>query len=166
MKKSQGSRTSAASFPHVFPKWFPTFFAILFVMFALHSFAFTRSEDELMRADVAEAKARSKDFKAQQARSARADEEREVAATEIKAERAEFEQQLETARVRFIEVRNANPDPEIEAVRLEQAFDSKKLAEDEEMDRNRLGYLRKRAEVQRTIDNEAYIDPNEEYGVR
>lgn len=162
MKKPQSPR----AFPSSVPLVFPAIFAVLFVMFALHSFAFTRSEDELMRADVQEAKARARDFRAQQERAAKAEAERETAANEIKAERAEFEEEQEKARVRFVEVRNSNPDPEVEMDRLEKAFDARKIAEDEEMDQNRLGYLRKRAAVQKTIETEAYIDPNEEYGVR
>lgn len=128
--------------------------------------AFTRSEDELMEADVKEAKARARDFQAQQERTAKADAEREVASGEIKLERARFDEQSEEARVRYIENRNSKPDPEIEITKLESQFDEKKKREDDLMEANRVNYLKKRAAVQHTIESEAYIDQNLEYGVK
>jgi hypothetical protein len=142
------------------------FFTCFAVLIGIKAFAFSRSEDELMRAEVQEAKARARDFQAQQERAAKADREREVAAGEIKAERNKFEEMQEQARIRFVEIRNSKPDPQLEEERLEKQFEAQKALEDEKTEQNRASYLRKRAAVQKTIETEAYIDPNAEYGLK
>lgn len=129
------------------------------------AFAFVRSEDELMRAEVAEAKARAKDFKKYQERVAQRERDRNRGVEEIKAERRRFEELQERTRKAYVE-RRGDPDQAERERERREAEDQKRLdREAEKMEARRLEYLKKRARVEATIEREAFIDPAEEYDI-
>lgn len=128
--------------------------------------AFVRSEDELMQAEIQEAKARAKDFKANQERMAKLEAEREKAVGEIKKQRARDEEEAEKVRQAFIQKRNSQPDMTAAQEKLEREDDERRAREEAEMDKKRREYLNKRAKVEDIINREAYIDPAEEYDLK
>lgn len=136
-----------------------------FVTHSLLSQAFTRSEDELMAAEIAVARARANDFKATRERMKREEIEREKFAQEAKIAREEVEWAQEDARRRFIEERNSRPDVEAETARLEQLDLEQKQKEEARMEQARREYIAKRQKVKRIIEEEAYIDEALEYDV-
>jgi flagellar biosynthesis GTPase FlhF len=150
------------SFTHV---WASVVFLVA-ISAASHAFAqFARSEDELMAADINEARRRASDFKNHLALVKKRKEIQDsIGPEEVKKVRAEFERLREMRREAFVKERNARPVPKEEAIlRLELAHDRLREDREREMEKYRLRFLEKRDRVRATIRREGYIDERLEF---
>lgn len=153
----------------VFAKSVVPYFVILVVVDLLftasQTMAFIGSEDEQFQADITEAKKRAKDFKNTLQRIEDDQKKLESAGREIGPKREAEAKLQEKSREQYVEERNNRPLQELIIEKLEREdLRLKKLA-DEEMDQNRKNYVKKRDQVRRVLEREAYIDESKEYGL-
>lgn len=130
------------------------------------AWAFGRSEEEMMKIDVQEAKARARDFKRHQERMARVSEERERAVNEIRKKRERDEAAAEALREKYLKVRPDYDKEQAKRDKLEVEFERKKADQERQLDQVRYDYLKKREKVRKTIESEAFIDEAEEYEIK
>jgi hypothetical protein len=126
---------------------------------------FARTEDQLMEADINEARRRAKDFKNYLALvQKRRIQQEQIGPEEVKKARAEFEKRQDEAREKFIRERDARPvTPEQVIARMELEADRQRERLAEQMERDRLKYLEKRNRVRAIIQREGYIDERLEF---
>ncbi|MES2963307.1 MAG: hypothetical protein V4760_05410 [Bdellovibrionota bacterium] len=126
---------------------------------------FARTEDQLMEADINEARRRAKDFKNHLALvKKRKLQQEKIGPEEVKKARAAFEERQAEARTKFIRERDARPvtpDQVIERMERETERQRERLAEQMEADRQK--YIVKRNRVRSTIEREGYIDETLEF---
>lgn len=127
--------------------------------------AYGETEDQLFEEDLHEARVRAKDFSVQKLREVKEDLARQSGSVEVKKDRQQFEAEQEKSRRSFVKERNSKPSDWQTEARLEREFDTRKLAEDREMDKYRRSYKQKRARVYKLIQTEAHINENDEYGL-
>ncbi len=128
--------------------------------------AFRADEEEQLRIDLKEARARATDFKAHIRRLKSLEENRERFAQESKIIRDRDEAQAERSRVAFIVKRNAQVPDDAIRERLEREFEAEQEREAARMDVVRRNYLSKKRAVAQTIEREASIDENVEFDLK
>ncbi|HVK60785.1 MAG TPA: hypothetical protein VM432_04505 [Bdellovibrionales bacterium] len=139
-------------------------FALL-ILGGVSGHTFTLSEEENLQIDLREARGRATDFKAHIQRLEKMEKDREQHAQESKTARAAVEAQLERDRQAFVRERNVKVPDDTIRDRLEKEWEAEQARKEKVMDQARLEYLRKRAAVTQTIEREATIDENVEYGL-
>lgn len=142
-------------------------FLVLFLLMEATSHAFVGSEEELMQAEIATAKARARAFQSYLRRAAEIERMREATWNQLKEERVREEARAEATRVEFVERRYQNQKrADEELARLEKEDELMRLAQEKLFEQSRQLYLRKRQKVQATIETEAWIDESIEYDLK
>jgi hypothetical protein len=121
---------------------------------------FARTEDQLMEADILEAKRRASDFKNYLAlKEKRRIQQEQTGPEEVKKTREAFEKRREEIREAYIRERESRPiTPEALIAKLELQHELESEKRDRQMEEYRQKYLQKKSRVRSIIEKEAFID--------
>ncbi len=141
------------------------FVAVVFAASHSHAQFVARSEDQLLEADLLEARRRASDFKNHLALvQKRKIIQESIGPEEVKKKREAFQKKQEELREAFVRERNARPVTKDEAIlRLELAHDRMREEDERKMNANRLKYIEKRRRVRALIEREGFIDERREF---
>lgn len=139
--------------------------AAVLLLMADPASCFITSEDQQFQADIAEAKARAKDFQKTMDRIDRDQRLLESYGPEKSRQRVKDAEEEEQARRDFVRIRNNRPSELLERDRLERDDEWQKKQFEAQMDVYRRDYVRKRDRVRTVLERDAYIDSAREYGL-
>jgi hypothetical protein len=138
----------------------------LILLGGMRAHAFAESDEGQWAVDVTEAKSRAQDFKRYQKDAARQEIERQSEAHVVSEQRIKDEEEDRKIRDEYAKVQPSIDAEEAEQEKAQQAFDVQKEKEEKQYDEERKHYVAKRDQVREVLKKEAYINEDEEYGLK